>query len=81
MAAFFHILIVVVLLGAMVLVLLGISQLTKLGGYENNNETARLKEELDKSEEVMSDNNMFHKLMEKKLVEHKKRIERKDGRD
>lgn len=81
MAAFFHILIVVVLLGAMVLVLLGISQLTKLGGYENNSETARLKEELDKSEEVMSDNNMFHKLMEKKLVEHKKRIERKDGRD
>lgn len=81
MAAFFHILIVVVLLGAMVMVLLGISQLTKLGGYENNSETARLKEELDKSEEVMSDNNMFHKLMEKKLVEHKKRIERKDGRD
>lgn len=81
MATFFHILIVVVLLGAMVLVLLGISQLTKLGGYENNSETARLKEELDKSEEVMSDNNMFHKLMEKKLVEHKKRIERKDSRD
>lgn len=47
----------------MTMVLLGIGQLTKVGRFEDNEETDWLKAEIDNSDDVISQNSMFQKLV------------------
>lgn len=79
MSIFLNILILLVILASMVMVLLGIGHLARTGDYEDNIETKNLRTEIENSEEVVSENNMFHKLVEEtkhKLPENTKELER-----
>lgn len=71
MAIFIQFLIVSLLLATMILVLLGIGHLNHISDFDSQEETENLKEEIDNSEEVVSNNNAFHKFVEDKFVEDK----------
>lgn len=64
MSIFTQIIILLVVLATMVMVLLGIRQLTKFEGFENADETSHLKKELDEDESVLSENSIFHNLVD-----------------
>lgn len=53
------------------MVLLAIRQLSHFEGFENEQDTAFLKEEIDDREEIISNHNMFHQLLEKGKKEMK----------
>ena len=71
MATFFQIFFVILLLGAMVMVLLGIGELANGREFENYDETESLKAEIESQEDVVSDHNMFHKLVDNDLNKHR----------
>ena len=64
MDIFTQIVILMIVLSSMVMVLLAIRQLTKFEGFDDSNETKELKEELEEDKHVVSNNNIFHTLVE-----------------
>lgn len=79
MSSLLQIFIVLVLLAAMILVLLGIGQLTKQHSFDDSEETSNLKNELSESDEVVSHNSVFHKLIEEKIESTKKSSDYKNS--
>ena len=72
MGIFLQIIILLAILAAMVMVLLAVRQLSKFEGFENQNDTDSLKEEINDRKEIISSHNMFHKLMDAEEKEMKK---------
>lgn len=72
MGIFAQIVILILVLTAMVMVLLGIRQLTNFEGFENTNETNHLRDEVKDDGNILSQNNIFHNLVE---IEAKKEDE------
>ena len=66
MNIFFQILILIGVLATMIMVLLSIRQLAHFESFDNAKETSDLKEELEDDDMVLSDNNIFHNLVETK---------------
>ena len=64
MALFTQIIILLAVLVAMVLVLLAIRQLSNFEGFDDAEETHRLKEEVVNEDKVLSRNNIFHTLVD-----------------
>ncbi|MCH5231126.1 MAG: hypothetical protein J1F43_04955 [Muribaculaceae bacterium] len=69
MAIFTQIIILLVVLACMVMLLLGIRQLTHIEGFEDAEETSHLKEEVEEDDHVLSRNNIFSSLVEAEPVE------------
>ena len=66
MAVFFQVMILIVVLAAMVMILLGIRQLTDSEGFEDNLDTEELKRNLVNGRDVISERNIFGNLVDKK---------------
>lgn len=64
MSIFAQIIILLVVLTAMVMVLLAIRQLGKFDGFDDKDETVRLKEEVEDDEHILSKNSIFGTLVE-----------------
>ena len=64
MGVFAQIIILMAVLACMVMVLLGIRQLTRFEGFDDAEETRRLKEEVEEDNMIMSNNNIFNRLLE-----------------
>lgn len=64
MALFTQIIILLVVLACMVMLLLGIRQLTHYERFEDSGETDHLKEEVEDDGHVLSHNNIFSTLVE-----------------
>ena len=64
MAMFFEILLVLVILSAMVMILLAISQLSKSENFDNADDTLDLIHELKEKGNVVSSHNIFNNLLE-----------------
>ena len=80
MSIFTQIVILTVVLASMVMVLLAIRQLTNFEGFEDKEETAHLKNEIENEDKVISDNNIFHNLIgEKKKTKFEKKEYYKDN--
>lgn len=78
MAIITQIVILMTVLAAMVMVLLGIRQLTSFEGFEDADDTKRLKDEIDQDDRIISKSNIFHNLVEsdKSLDEERVKQER-----
>lgn len=66
MNIFFQILILIGVLATMIMVLLSIRQLAHFESFDDADETSNLKEEVEKDGRILSDNNIFHNLVETK---------------
>ena len=77
MGLFTQIVILLIVLTAMVMVLLGIRELTHFEGFDNSEETRHLRDEVNENGKILSHNNIFHNLVEvePEKVEVKKREE------
>ena len=64
MGIFTQIVILIMVLSCMVMVLLAIRQLIHYEGFDNSEETDRLKEEIEEDGHVMSKKNIFSNLVE-----------------
>ena len=73
MSLFIQIVILLGVLAAMVMVLLGIRQLTHYEGFDDAKETDLLKNEVEEKDKILSENNIFHNLVE---TEEKKKKNR-----
>lgn len=75
MGIFIQIVILIIVLACMVMVLLGIRQLTHFEGFEDSEETRHLKKEVEERDEVMSGNSIFSNLVE---MEPEREVTKKD---
>ena len=75
MGLFTQIVILLVVLACMVMVLMAIRQLTHFEGFEDAEETSHLKEDVEESDNIISNNNIFHTLVD---AEHLKPQEKKE---
>lgn len=75
MGLFIQIVILIVVLACMVMVLLAIRQLTNFEGFDDNEETIRLKEEIEDDGHIISKNNILNTLVE---AEPEKEFKHKD---
>lgn len=64
MSLFAQIVILLLVLTAMVMILLGIRQLTRFDSFDDAEETRHLKEEVEDDGHVLSHNNIFSTLVE-----------------
>lgn len=64
MSVFTQIVILMLVLTAMVMVLLAIRQLTHYEGFDDIEETRHLRREVRNNDKIMSNNNIFHNLVE-----------------
>ena len=64
MSVFTQIIILLIVLAVMVMILIGIRQLTHFEGFEDTVETDHLKKDLEENGNVLSNNNIFHSLVE-----------------
>ena len=71
MAIFTQIIILIVILAVMFMVLLAIRHLTHFEGFEDSEETTRLKEEIKKDSRILSNNNIFHNLVDTEIKKEK----------
>lgn len=72
MSLFSQIVILLIVLACMVMVLIGIRQLTHFEGFENTDETNHLKDEVEEEGEILSNNNIFHNLVNTEKVDTEK---------
>lgn len=59
-----QIVILLIILTCMVIILLGIRQLSHFEGFEDSNETVHLKEDIEERGNILSRNNIFSNLVE-----------------
>ena len=78
MGIFIQTIILIIVLTAMVMVLLAIRQLTHYEGFENQDETRHLREEVNDKGKIMSENNIFHNLVEIEIEEKNQNSNSKD---
>ena len=78
MGVFTQIVILVLVLTVMVMVLLGIRQLTNFESFDNSEETSHLREEIKDNGKILSNNNIFHKLVEIETEEETQNSSSKD---
>lgn len=64
MGLFTQIVILLIVLATMVMILIAIRQLTHFEGFDDSSETNLLKEEVEEDGHVISNNNIFHNLVE-----------------
>ena len=64
MAIFTQIIILIIVLAAMVMVLLGIRQLTHFESFDDSEETDNLKKDLEDDGNILTQNNIFHNLVD-----------------
>lgn len=76
MAIITQIVILMTVLAAMVMVLLGIRQLTSFEGFEDADDTKRLKDEIDEDDRIISKSNIFHNLVESDKSPDEERIKK-----
>ena len=69
MSVFTQIVILIIVLSCMVMVLLGIRQLTKFEGFDDSEETSHLKEEVEDDGHIISHNNIFSTLVEAEPID------------
>lgn len=74
MALFFNIIIVLVIISAMVMVLLAITQLSRSENFDDRDETNHLRHEIREDRNVVSKNNIFHNLVEMENKEEKEKF-------
>lgn len=78
MSTFTQIIILLIVLTAMVIVLLGIRQLTRFERFDNLEETNHLRDEIKDDGNILSNNNIFHNLVEVKTKEKNQNSNSKD---
>ena len=64
MSLFTQIVILIIVLACMVMVLLAIRQLSNFQGFDDTEETAHLKKEVNEDRHVLTQNNVFSTLVE-----------------
>lgn len=64
MGLFAQIVILLLVLSCMVMVLLGIRQLSKFDGFDDSEETVHLKEEVEEDGHILSQNSIFSTLVD-----------------
>lgn len=79
MGFFTQALILIAVLAVMVMVLLGIRQLTSSEGFDDIEETKNLKKEIEGDGRILSDNNVFNTLIKDKEQKGMKRKEVYNG--
>lgn len=81
MGIFTQAVILLMVLTAMVMVLLAIRQLTRFEGFDNVEETRNLREEVKDEGEIISQNNIFHNLVEVEVKEEPHKSNSKEPLD
>ena len=64
MGTFTEIVILIAVLAAMVMILLAIRQLSHFEGFDDADETLKLKDEIRDKDKILSHNNIFHTLVD-----------------
>ena len=78
MGVFMQIIILLVVLSAMFLVLIAVRQLTHFEGFDNSEETRHLRDEVKDDGKILSQNNIFHNLVEIEVKEEDHNSNSKD---
>lgn len=77
MNVFIQIIILLAVLATMVMVLLAIRKLAHFENFDDAEETSRLKKEVEDKDSVLSQNNIFHNLVESEVFIEEKEDKKK----
>lgn len=81
MSVFTQIVILLLVLATMMIVLLGIRQLSHFEGFEDIDETSNLKEEVEDDSRIISRNNIFHNIVDIKDQDKKVKVYKVTSKD